>query len=488
METIFGGKIIMSKNIVICSDGTGNTTIKGRGTNVFKLYEATDTNLYPSNSSLKLQIAFYDDGIGTGRLRMLRILAGITGWGLGRNIRKLYGELARTYEFGDDIYLFGFSRGAFTVRMLARMIDTYGILKLQDNLPIDKDLFDTAVKTIYKKFLNRDCRPTKAKYSFHKNVRIKFIGVWDTVDAVGLPSIIGNSINRCRRFKVTDCDVLGNVAHVCHALAIDEKRAAFEPLLWNERNCKNSEGHIEQVWFAGAHANVGGGYPRQGMSLVAIDWMMSRAEKDGLRFISTQRTDYKDRQNINDRLYDSRSGVKILYMWKPRDIGQICENNGAKPRIHISVFERLAFRPDGYAPLNIPNSFSVVSTYDSQKAIADKCTENKIVNYNCEEHILKTSSYKIAIFASFMSYFLIIITMLSGLLAVVGTVGWFIGWWTVATDSSLFKWFLYVESGLIGITLSFASFSDIGLEHASAKFWVERQSELQKIFGLHPKG
>src|SRR5215813_3746406 len=110
----------MPKNIVICSDGTGNTTIKGRGTNVFKLYEAVDTSLRPSKPPL--QVAFYDDGIGTETVRWFRILTGAIGWGLGRNIRKLYLELARVYDPGDKIYLFGFSRGAFTVRMLARMI------------------------------------------------------------------------------------------------------------------------------------------------------------------------------------------------------------------------------------------------------------------------------------------------------------------------------------------------------------------------------
>src|SRR5262249_22471107 len=125
----FEGKVIMAKNIVICSDGTGNTTIKGRGTNVFKLYEAIDINSYRLHSSVRPQIAFYDDGVGTENMRWLRIVTGATGLGLGRNIRRLYAELVRVYEQGDNIYLFGFSRGAFTVRMLARMIDTCGILK-----------------------------------------------------------------------------------------------------------------------------------------------------------------------------------------------------------------------------------------------------------------------------------------------------------------------------------------------------------------------
>lgn len=118
----------MPKNIVICSDGTGNTAIKGRGTNVFKLYEAGDLEGHKTNRALTRQIAFYDDGVGTGRLRVWRLLSGALGWGLSRNVRQLYADLARTYDPGDQIFLFGFSRGAFTVRTLAGFMATCGIV------------------------------------------------------------------------------------------------------------------------------------------------------------------------------------------------------------------------------------------------------------------------------------------------------------------------------------------------------------------------
>lgn len=371
----------MPKNIVICSDGTGNTTIKGRGTNVFKLYEAVDTSLHPPNSSPRLpQITFYDDGIGTENLRLIRMLAGASGWGLGRNIRKLYGELARVYDHGDHIYLFGFSRGAFTVRMLARMIDTCGILDAKRNYYTRDNLAD-AVKAIYKNFLRPDAwtTPTIKKYTCDTRVKIEFIGVWDTVDAVGLPRV-GDIINKVRRFKAIDCNLLGKVKHAYHALAIDDERAAFAPLLWDEKPEKNStndssEQTVEQVWFAGSHSNVGGGYPRQGMSIVALDWMMAKAEKHGLRFIADQRNDYLRRCCAEDRLYDPRSGVWVFYRWKPRDIGQICERNNTRPRIHISVCERLALRPEGYAPVKLPENFEVVPTHECQKDIADKYTK-----------------------------------------------------------------------------------------------------------------
>src|SRR4051812_17949846 len=101
----------MSKNIVVCSDGTGNTTIKGRGTNVFKLFEAVDVNGHRWDPHLVPQLAFYDDGVGTENFKPLKILGGAAGVGLSRNVRELYKEVARVYDPGDQIYMFGFSRG-----------------------------------------------------------------------------------------------------------------------------------------------------------------------------------------------------------------------------------------------------------------------------------------------------------------------------------------------------------------------------------------
>ena len=118
----------MPKTIVICADGTGNTTIKGRGTNVFKLYEAVDQNGHRFEAGKNQQVAIYHDGVGTENLKWPRLFGGVFGWGLSRNVKQLYGEVARVYDPGDQIYLFGFSRGAFTVRTLAGLIVTCGIL------------------------------------------------------------------------------------------------------------------------------------------------------------------------------------------------------------------------------------------------------------------------------------------------------------------------------------------------------------------------
>src|SRR5438309_9654184 len=110
-----------SRNIIICSDGTGNTAIKDRGTNVFKLYEAVDADGW-RKGAIPMQIAFYDDGVGTEELLPVRLLGKAFGFGLARNVRELYADLARVFEPGDKIFLFGFSRGAYTVRTLLGLI------------------------------------------------------------------------------------------------------------------------------------------------------------------------------------------------------------------------------------------------------------------------------------------------------------------------------------------------------------------------------
>src|SRR5262245_8268612 len=118
----------MGKRIVICSDGTGNTAIKGRGTNVFKLFEAVDLDSHRFDLSKPPQVAIYDDGVGTQNFVLWRVVSGATGLGLSRNVKHLYTELSRVYDQGDEIYMFGFSRGAFTVRTLAGFIATCGLV------------------------------------------------------------------------------------------------------------------------------------------------------------------------------------------------------------------------------------------------------------------------------------------------------------------------------------------------------------------------
>jgi hypothetical protein len=370
----------MSKNIVICSDGTGNSAIKGRGTNVFKLFEAIDLNGHRTRPELTPQVALYDDGVGTEDFKPLKIFAGATGYGLSRNVKQLYKELVRIYDPGDRIFLFGFSRGAFTVRTLVGLIAACGILDVQQ-LETAADL-DAAVNDTYKvyrksyrtalaklflgepdtslipRFRSKCCRPG--------DVPITFVGVWDTVDAVGLPFHLSDFINMVfYRFKFRDHKLSKLVKHACHALAIDDERHSFHPILWHEDG--EDGGRIEQVWFSGAHSNVGGGYPKQGMSLVALEWMMRKAEHtggegEGLRLLAADRTLYCDHANVDDKLYDPQAGLGIFYRWKVRDIAEICRMHHVKPAVHLSVLERIAHGTDDYAPGNLPADAKVVIT------------------------------------------------------------------------------------------------------------------------------
>lgn len=367
----------MAKNIILCSDGTGNTAIKGRGTNVFKLFEAVDLHGHRVDPTLDAQLAYYDDGVGTEGITLLRILGGIAGLGLARNVKQLYRELSRVYDPGDRIFLFGFSRGAFTVRTLAGLIGTCGVVRA-DTLGSARDLrsaVDVAYDTYRAKYnslltdrIGRIAGWPDAKSALatfhrewpgHEVVPIRFIGVWDTVDAVGVPFAIGEIANRVLvQFKFPATDLGPRVERACHALAIDDERVSFEPVLWQ---VADGDRRITQVWFAGSHSNVGGGYPKQGMSLVALDWMLSEAQEAGLRL---QRLDvelFRGHASIDDTLYDSRAGLGVFYRWAPRDIVRYCRksNPDAAPRIHLSVAERIAHGTADYAPGNLPPNVEV---------------------------------------------------------------------------------------------------------------------------------
>jgi uncharacterized protein (DUF2235 family) len=373
----------MAKNIVICADGTGNTAIKGRGTNVFKLYEAVDENGHRFPPYPIQQVAIYHDGVGTESLKWVRLFAGAFGWGLSRNVKQLYGELARVYEPGDHLFLFGFSRGAFTVRTLAGLIIACGILDLAkcgSNEELTRRI-RAAYNEYRRKYQTRlskwihgthtlDVAALRNEFSvpipgFTDPGRpiVDFIGVWDTVDAVGLPFGIANVINDVVwRFKFPNKALSGSVGRACHALALDEARASFAPVLWDEDGEDSERPRIEQVWFAGVHSNVGGGYPRQGVSLVALDWMMTQAEACGLRFLADERLYYRGAADVNDKRYDSRAGVGTFYRWTPRDVAALCGENHVEPKVHRTVFERVARNTEGYAPGSLPPRSRVITT------------------------------------------------------------------------------------------------------------------------------
>ena len=260
----------MPKNIVIFSDGTGQEGGKGANTNIYKLF-----NMVEDRTSQ--QIAFYDRGLGTG---WRKITGNIGGAGISKNIQECYTFIFEHFEAGDQIYLFGFSRGAATVRSLTSFIHYFGIM------PKSRPELIKQAYEIYKT-KNENERKRKAKEFVSKHhtmwTRIKFLGCYDTVAALGLPikalSVLIDKIPGCQH-KFQNFKLNETVENAYQALAIDDERKAFHPILWDTESLPYQK--IKQVWFCGMHTDVGGGYNEQDLSDIPLTWMNAMAVKHGL--------------------------------------------------------------------------------------------------------------------------------------------------------------------------------------------------------------
>jgi uncharacterized protein (DUF2235 family) len=264
------------KRIVICCDGTWNRPDQMQGgqlcaSNVTKIARC----ILPDDHGVQ-QFVFYDKGVGTGRAD--RLLGGAFGWGIKRKILDVYRFLMATYKAGDDLYFFGFSRGAYTVRSTFGLIRNCGLLKPE---------FAHHLEDAYALYRRRDdaSHPDAVeselfRRSFSSEPRAKFIGVWDTVGALGLP--VGGLLKFInKRWSFHDMTLSSWADNAFQALAIDEHRKPFQPAVWN-RSTKATAQVLEQVWFAGVHSNVGGSYPNTGLSDITLLWMMAKAEACGL--------------------------------------------------------------------------------------------------------------------------------------------------------------------------------------------------------------
>lgn len=394
------------KNIILSTDGTGNAGGKGHGSNVWRLHTAIDRQSHLTNQNNIRQIAYYHDGVGSQDKKWLKIMGGVFGYGLKRTIKELYTFLVNNYEAGDQIYLFGFSRGAYTVRLLAGMILACGILDKNRYADKSDEDLEHDVEQVYRLLqeliaqqkeeqlemahdtskMMQATRKSIRKLSHKINpleelpadiqldIKIRFMGVWDTVDAYAIPSdTLAKMLDSLFYISFREHDNLLNesVESACHALSIDDQRRVFEPVLWRENpeleDDENSNDHqrIKQVWFSGVHSNVGGGYPRQGMAWNALEWMMLHARQAELRFVNEDIYQFTENKDVHDKMYDSRSGLGAYYVFKPRNIARLWQNytsKKTKPRIHISVFERIATRSEGYAPSNLPEEFEISVT------------------------------------------------------------------------------------------------------------------------------
>jgi uncharacterized protein (DUF2235 family) len=273
------------RRLVLCCDGTWerpDQTDRGlpAPTNVAKLALA----IAPRDATGREQVVLYQRGVGTDRRE--RWTGGAFGVGLGRHVQDCYRWLVETYRPGDEIWLLGFSRGAFTARSTAGFVRNCGILCPEHAGRLD-DAWD----------LYRDRSPRthpaeleatlfRRSYALEEVTPIRFLGVWDTVGALGIPVGSGPLVNLVnRRYRFHDTQLSRTVRDAAQALAVDERRAPFRPTLWTWPPGGGPDPALQrvtQVWFPGVHNGVGGGYAQPELSDVALAWMLERAEGCGL--------------------------------------------------------------------------------------------------------------------------------------------------------------------------------------------------------------
>lgn len=399
----------MPKNLVLFSDGTGNSAGALFKTNVWRLYQALDLK-DPADPMQPRQFTCYDDGVGSSSFKPLALLGGAFGVGLTRNVLDLYVFLCRTYEPGDRLYLFGFSRGAFTIRVLVGLLMSQGLLRWQGDeaelqrqarqayrsyraacwpgsplvtlLRLGRDAALSLGNTLLRRAPYADA-PRQGLPGTPDALQVHFMGLWDTVDAYGLP--VDELTRAIDRFiwplTMRDYTLDARVRRACHALALDDERNAFHPRLWNDaddsidpdaprgRNGLPVAPHIRnerisQVWFAGVHANVGGGYPDDGLAHVALQWVMLEAQASGLRLEPQVRDELLALADENGPLVDSRRGLSSYYRYNPRRIESLVRLNKlriGRVKVHESALRRIRAGQDGYAPITLPPGFAVVT-------------------------------------------------------------------------------------------------------------------------------
>lgn len=411
------------RKIVIFADGTGNSFAM-QESNVWRLYSALDKTEKPGATTAELQLARYIPGVGTSGNRVLRLIDGATGIGVPSNVRKLYRFLCWNWEKGDEIHLFGFSRGAFTVRTLAGMIRWQGLLPLMiGERPVTdaemkrnamraweayreqtapfwdggpkmapwiaalrwlRDRTISAKRRLFGQPTHAEvlaARPVERRPALGADgpedarggeVSIRYMGLFDTVEAYGFPFaglrelwswLIWPIIFRnrvCARI-VTRAD---------HVLALDDERKTFHPLQFDQRGASTPKAPtlVRETWFAGVHSDVGGGYPDDAVAMDPLLWIMDAAGEEGLRFAEGARQAFAARLYPRALIHDSRAGLAASYRYEPRPKpGGEGHGRGA-PVLHRSVLTKIRTGADGYAPLMLPDRPSVCdgpSSHDS---------------------------------------------------------------------------------------------------------------------------
>jgi uncharacterized protein (DUF2235 family) len=375
------------KRIIVLVDGTWNKEGAGADTNVAKLDSGkkiiTQAFIKANAAGGIAQHVYYHDGVGSDGDLTQKLLGGAIGLGLKKIIRDAYEFVVSDYAAGDEVYMFGFSRGAYAVRALAGLVGASGIQRQQND-----DVFEIAwahyrvapsVRQQPQIASSAD-RKTLENYNFlaqrqafHDNRTIKCVAVWDTVGSYGIPAGIGLA-PLARYFTLVtlgfhDTSFGEHIAVGLHAVAVDEHRRPFVPTFWTIARGQQPRGHVEQTWFAGAHCNVGGGYPEGGLSDQALIWMIARVQAlTNLEFdTAAVRADTK--ANIAEAVVDSTEGwvidhafphyrtvlspvaIRHGYLFNTEDATEEHINE----RVHWSVIaKRASATTNRYSPPNLP--------------------------------------------------------------------------------------------------------------------------------------
>lgn len=379
------GSLQPGRKLVLFADGTGNA-FTTQESNVWRLYEALDRT-QPD------QVVYYIKGVGTAGWAPLAALDGATGIGVPSNVRKLYRFLCWNWQPGDEIYIFGFSRGSFTARTLTALIASQGLVpaiidgvpvshgEMQRNsmaawreyrrhtvpwykslptIPIMRVIRDIILAVYHFILRHRSYSKVRAAMDHQRKVvPIKFLGLFDTVEAYGVPiEELRTAIDwAIWPISFRNRELSHHVECARHALSLDDDRTAFHPIRFDQSDPKNAE-RIKEVWFAGVHSDVGGGYPDGTLSYVPLVWMAEQVEQD-LRFQPGQIDHFRAYQSAIGPRHDSRTGAATIYRYGPRPIGE-SKADGGPPVVDLSVVERMLHGCDDYAPITLPASAKVL--------------------------------------------------------------------------------------------------------------------------------
>ncbi len=386
----------MPKTIAIFADGTGNAFAANKS-NVWRLYRALDL-------SAPDQIADYIKGVGTSGVRVFALIDGATGIGVPSNVRKLYRFLCWNWNEGDRIFLFGFSRGAFTIRALVGLIDKEGLVpreidgapvanaEMQRNaaeawrsyrrktIPWNKSLptiwagrllRDAALAALRLLSRGRGYDEVRKATAAQKRLKIPiaFLGLFDTVEAFGVPvEEVRVAVDWAIWPVSFRTRVLSpNVETARHALSLDEERTTFHPIRFDMT--RETTERIREVWFAGVHSDVGGGYPDAALAFVSLAWIAGEAQNAGLRFAPQALDGFRQVASALGPLHNSRAGLAVLYRYDPRHIGE-GRSSGGPPVIHHSVTEKMVFGAENYAPITLPSTAMVLLPDGAKHRIA----------------------------------------------------------------------------------------------------------------------